>query len=166
MYRTILPDTFLVLAQGLALHLSGVSGVRKGRLRMFQSLRHCFTTGGMCPHREEVVPDCVTEGFCGGKRGPRTGITKIHVSTRPSPPAILFCTFVLSVSAHSSSPSSSPTDPLLLPQPLFLIPFSLILLFLVPPSYNSLSANTHDINTTWVLVGAGLAAVLVLRRRR
>mmetsp|Transcript_26864 Transcript_26864/g.62209 ORF Transcript_26864/g.62209 Transcript_26864/m.62209 type:complete len:86 (+) Transcript_26864:82-339(+) len=45
---------------------------------MFQSLRHCFTTGGMCPHREEVVPECVTEGFCGGKRGPRTGITPLH----------------------------------------------------------------------------------------
>mmetsp|Transcript_3299 Transcript_3299/g.6750 ORF Transcript_3299/g.6750 Transcript_3299/m.6750 type:complete len:86 (+) Transcript_3299:37-294(+) len=45
---------------------------------MFQALRTCFTTGGICPHREEVVPACVTEGFCGGKRGPKTGIERME----------------------------------------------------------------------------------------
>ena len=39
--------------------------------------RICFTTGGICPHREDVVPLCVTEGFCGGKRGPKTGIERL-----------------------------------------------------------------------------------------
>ena len=38
--------------------------------------RICYTTGGICPHREDVVPLCVTEGFCGGKRGPKTGIER------------------------------------------------------------------------------------------
>mmetsp|Transcript_22904 Transcript_22904/g.35848 ORF Transcript_22904/g.35848 Transcript_22904/m.35848 type:complete len:87 (+) Transcript_22904:710-970(+) len=45
---------------------------------MFSLLDGCFTTGGFCPPREEVVPRCVTEGFCGGKRGPLTGIEKIE----------------------------------------------------------------------------------------
>ena len=46
--------------------------------QMFQEVekRICFTTGGICPHREDVVPLCVTEGFCGGKRGPKTGIER------------------------------------------------------------------------------------------
>ena len=41
---------------------------------MFQLLEVCYTTGGICPHKEEVVPRCVTEGFCGGRHGPLTGI--------------------------------------------------------------------------------------------
>jgi len=59
-------------------------GRASGSLRvgaMFQMIqetaqRICFTTGGICPHREDVVPLCVTEGFCGGKRGPKTGIER------------------------------------------------------------------------------------------
>ena len=45
---------------------------------MLEVLRHCFTTGGFCPHRQDVVPECVTEGFCGGKRGPKTYIVPLH----------------------------------------------------------------------------------------
>jgi hypothetical protein len=41
---------------------------------MFRLLEVCYTTGGICPHKEEVVPRCVTEGFCGGRHGPLTGI--------------------------------------------------------------------------------------------
>ena len=45
---------------------------------VFEGLRHCFTTGGYCPPRQDIVPECVTEGFCGGKRGPRTFIVPLH----------------------------------------------------------------------------------------
>mmetsp|Transcript_6593 Transcript_6593/g.14389 ORF Transcript_6593/g.14389 Transcript_6593/m.14389 type:complete len:88 (-) Transcript_6593:232-495(-) len=45
---------------------------------VFENLRHCFTTGGYCPPRQDVVAECVTEGFCGGKRGPKTLIVPLH----------------------------------------------------------------------------------------
>ena len=48
---------------------------------MFEELRHCFTTGGYCPKRQDVVPECVTDGFCGGKRGPKTYIIPLHWKT-------------------------------------------------------------------------------------
>jgi hypothetical protein len=46
--------------------------------KMFQLLEVCYTTGGICPHKEEVVPRCVTEGFCGGRHGPLTGIEQMQ----------------------------------------------------------------------------------------
>ena len=57
------------------------AGAGRASGAMFQMVaevqkRICFTTGGICPHREDVVPLCVTEGFCGGKRGPKTGIER------------------------------------------------------------------------------------------
>ncbi len=64
------------------MHVRGAaSGAGLASGAMFQMIaevekRICFTTGGICPHREDVVPLCVTEGFCGGKRGPKTGIER------------------------------------------------------------------------------------------
>ena len=45
---------------------------------MFEELKHCFTTGGYCPKWQDVVPECVTDGFCGGKRDQKTSIVPLH----------------------------------------------------------------------------------------
>ena len=81
---------FLQLLTGVGvLPVRGAAaGAGRASGAMFQMVaevqkRICFTTGGICPHREDVVPLCVTEGFCGGKRGPKTGIERrVHSPTR------------------------------------------------------------------------------------
>ena len=60
---------FQVLIMGTALRNQQAQYVEPGRT--------CYTTGGICPKRIQVIKNCVTEGFCGGKRGPLTGIERL-----------------------------------------------------------------------------------------
>ncbi|EKX37321.1 hypothetical protein GUITHDRAFT_155009 [Guillardia theta CCMP2712] len=60
---------FQVLIMGTALRNQEAQYVEPGRT--------CYTTGGICPKRIQVIKNCVTEGFCGGKRGPLTGIERL-----------------------------------------------------------------------------------------